>query len=419
MTGAASGRRPAWRSPTALILDALVLGVVLGCLLPAEAHPASHAAFQFLSKAFINLIRMLVVPLIFSMLVVGIGKTGDVRAVGRMGVKALVYFEAATTVALVIGLAFANAVKPGFGLTLPATGETGLARPKGLVETLLHLFPSNPVEAMARQDMLQIVVFATLLGVAAAHVGAGRARPFLAFLDSAVTILFRLTDYVMALTPLGVLGAMAAAVSEHGVDVLAGYAKLVASTYAALVVFALVVFVPVLKVSRVSVRRFFAAVREPFLIAFSTASSEAALPRALERVVELGVPRGVAGFVLPAGYSFNLDGSTLYIVLATLTIAQAAGRHLTLAEQVSMCLAFMLTSKGVAAVPRAALVIIAAGCGSFGLPAEAGVALILAVDGLMDMARTSVNVVGNCVAAVVVARWEGVFGTETGGATAP
>jgi len=419
MTGAASGRRPAWRSPTALILDALVLGVVLGGLLPAEAHPASHAAFQFLSKAFINLIRMLVVPLIFSMLVVGIGKTGDVRAVGRMGVKALVYFEAATTVALVIGLAFANAVKPGFGLTLPATGETGLARPKGLVETLLHLFPSNPVEAMARQDMLQIVVFATLLGVAAAHVGAGRARPFLAFLDSAATILFRLTDYVMALTPLGVLGAMAAAVSEHGVDVLAGYAKLVASTYAALVVFALVVFVPVLKVSRVSVRRFFAAVREPFLIAFSTASSEAALPRALERVVELGVPRGVAGFVLPAGYSFNLDGSTLYIVLATLTIAQAAGRHLTLAEQVSMCLAFMLTSKGVAAVPRAALVIIAAGCGSFGLPAEAGVALILAVDGLMDMARTSVNVVGNCVAAVVVARWEGVFGTETGGATAP
>ena len=358
---------------------------------------------------------MLVVPLIFAMIVVGIGKTADVKAVGRMGIKALIYFEAATTVALVIGLVFANAVKPGLGLTLPPSGEA-LAKPKGLVETLLHLFPSNPVDAMAKQDMLQVVIFATLLGVAAAHVGANRARPFVDFLDSAVTVLFQLTDYVMSLTPLGVFGAMAGAVSHHGITVLGNYAKLVGSLYAALVVFALVVFVPVLKIAGVSVRRFFAKVREPFLIAFSTASSEAALPRALERVVEFGVPKGVAGFVLPAGYSFNLDGSTLYIVLATMTIAQAAGRHLTLAEQVSMCLVLMLTSKGVAAVPRGALVIIAAGCAGFGLPAEAGVAMILAVDGLMDMGRTSINVAGNCVAAVVVARWEGVLGSERDGA---
>ncbi len=417
MTGASGRRRPGWLSPTALILYALVLGVVLGHLLPAATHPAAWQTFRFLAQAFISLIKMLVVPLIFSMLVVGIGKAEDVKAVGRMGVKALVYFEIATTVALLVGLAFANAVKPGIGMTLPPTGET-LAKPKSLVETLLHLFPSNPVDAMARQDMLQIVIFATLLGIAAAHVGAERARPFLGFLDSAVAVLFQLTDYVMFLTPLGVLGAMAGAVSQHGITVLAGYAKLVGSTYAALVVFALLVFVPVLRIVRVPVGRFFAAVREPFLIAFSTASSEAALPRALERVVELGVPKGVAGFVLPLGYSFNLDGSTLYIVLATMTIAQAAGRHLTFAEQVTMCLAFMLTSKGVAAVPRAALVIIAAGCAGFGLPGEAGVAMILAVEALMDMARTSINVVGNCVASVVVARWEKVLGTETDGAPA-
>ncbi len=207
---------------------------------------------------------------------------------------------------------------------------------------------------------------------------------------------------------------MAGAVSHHGIEVLGSYTKLVGSLYGALVVFALVVLIPALKLARVPILKFFRAVREPFLIAFSTASSEAALPRALERIVEFGVPKSVAGFVLPAGYSFNLDGSTLYIVLATLTIAQAAGRDLTLVEQVAMLLTFMLTTKGVAAVPRASLVIIAAGCASFGLPGEAGVAMILAVDELMDMARTSINLVGNCVAAVVVARWEGVFGSETG-----
>jgi Na+/H+-dicarboxylate symporter len=216
----------------------------------------------------------------------------------------------------------------------------------------------------------------------------------------------------MALTPLGVFGAMAGAVSHHGITVLGSYAKLVGSLYAALVVFALIVLVPALKLARVSVKRFVGKIREPFLIAFSTASSEAALPRALERIVEFGVPKSVAGFVLPAGYSFNLDGSTLYIVLGTLTIAQAAGRHLSFLEQASMCLVLMVTTKGVAAVPRASLVIIAAGCASFNLPGEAGVAMILAVDELMDMGRTSINLAGNCVAAVVVARWEGVLGTE-------
>ena len=400
--------RPRWLSSTALIFYALVIGVLLGDLFPAETHPAAYETFRFLSKAFINLIKMLIVPLIFSTIVVGIGKTGDVKAVGRMGIKALVYFEIATTAALVIGLSIAHWVRPGDGLTLPPTGEQ-LAKPKTLVETLLHLFPSNVIDAMTRQDILQVVIFATLLGIAAAHIGK-KAAPFLTFVDSVVAVMFQLTDYVMALTPLGVFGAMAGSVSHHGLSVLAAYAKLVASLYGALILFTLLVLVPALLIARARLRVFFRKIREPFLLAFSTASSEAALPRALEKMVEFGVPESVAGFVIPAGYSFNLDGSTLYISLATLTIAQAAHVDLPLSTELLMMVTFMMTSKGVAGVPRAALVVIAAGCAAFNLPGEAGVAMILAVDELMDMARTSINVMGNCVASVVVARWEGVLG---------
>jgi Na+/H+-dicarboxylate symporter len=401
-------KRPRWLSSTALIFYALVLGVVLGALLPAEQHPTAYESFRFLSKAFISLIKMLIVPLIFSTIVVGIGKTGDVKAVGRMGIKALVYFEIATTAALVLGLSIAHWVRPGDGLTLPPSGEA-LAKPKTLAETLLHLFPSNIVDAMARQDILQVVIFATLVGIAAAHIGR-KAEPFLQFIDSVVAVMFQLTDYVMALTPLGVFGAMAGSVSHHGLSVLAAYAKLVASLYGALVLFTLLVLIPALLIARAPLRLFFRKIREPFLLAFSTASSEAALPRALEKMVEFGVPESVAGFVIPAGYSFNLDGSTLYISLATLTIAQAAHVDLPLSTELLMMATFMMTSKGVAGVPRAALVVIAAGCAAFNLPGEAGVAMILAVDELMDMARTSINVMGNCVASVVVARWEGVLG---------
>ena len=401
-------KRPRWLSSTALIFYALVLGVVLGALLPAEQHPTAYESFRFLSKAFISLIKMLIVPLIFSTIVVGIGKTGDVKAVGRMGIKALVYFEIATTAALVLGLSIAHWVRPGDGLTLPPSGEA-LAKPKTLAETLLHLFPSNIVDAMARQDILQVVIFATLVGIAAAHIGR-KAEPFLQFIDSVVAVMFQLTDYVMALTPLGVFGAMAGSVSHHGLSVLGAYAKLVASLYGALVLFTLLVLIPALLIARAPLRLFFRKIREPFLLAFSTASSEAALPRALEKMVEFGVPESVAGFVIPAGYSFNLDGSTLYISLATLTIAQAAHVDLPLSTELLMMATFMMTSKGVAGVPRAALVVIAAGCAAFNLPGEAGVAMILAVDELMDMARTSINVMGNCVASVVVARWEGVLG---------
>jgi len=406
---ARSGKRPTWLSSTALIFYGLGLGILLGMIFPKEVYPGAYDTFRFMSKAFINLIKMLIVPLIFSTIVVGIGKTGDVKAVGRMGFKALIYFEVATTIALGIGLAIAHLVRPGDGLHLPASGEQ-LAQPKTLSETLLHLFLSNVVDAMTRQDVLQVVVFATLIGVAAAHVK-GKSGPFLNVMDSFVAVMFQLTDYVMALTPLGVLGAMAGSVSSHGLRVLGSYAKLVGSLYGALVVFALVVLIPALMIVRAPIMKFFRAIREPFLLAFSTASSEAALPRALEKMVEYGVPKSVAGFVIPAGYSFNLDGSTLYISLASLTIAQAAGIKMSLETELLMMLTFLLTSKGVAGVPRASLVIIAAGCAAFNLPGEAGVAMILAVDEIMDMARTSINVMGNCVASVVVARWEGVLGT--------
>src|SRR5262249_35394202 len=314
--------RPRWLSSTALIFYGTALGIVAGYLLPAESHPNAYETFRFLSKAFISLIKMLIVPLIFSTIILGIGKTGDVKAVGRMGIKALVYFEIATTAALVLGLSIAHLVKPGQGLTLPPSGEQ-LTKPKTLVETLLHLFPSNIVDAMAKQDILQVVVFATLVGIAAAHIGK-KSEPFLVFVDSVVAVMFQLTDYVMALTPLGVFGAMAGSVSHHRLEVLGSYAELVASLYGALVLFTLLVLIPALVIARANLRLFFRKIREPFLLAFSTASSEAALPRALEKMVEFGVPESVAGFVIPAGYSFNLDGSTLYISLATLTIAQAA-----------------------------------------------------------------------------------------------
>ena len=401
-------KRPRWLSGTALIFYSIILGVVAGWLLPAETHPGAYAAFRFLSKAFINLIKMLIVPLIFSTIVVGIGKTGDVKLVGRMGLKALIYFEVATTLALALGLSIAHLVKPGEGLHLPPSGEA-LAKPLTVAETLMHLFPSNLLDAMARQDVLQVVVFATLCGIAAAHVRE-KSGPFLNLMDSVVSVMFQLTDYVMALTPLGVFGAMAGAVSHHGLSVLGSYAKLVGSLYGALLLFVGLVLIPALLLVRAPILDFFRMIREPAVLAFSTASSEAALPRALEKMVEYGVPKSVAGFVIPAGYSFNLDGSTLYISLASLTIAQAAGIDMPLSTQLLMMLTFMLTSKGVAGVPRASLVIIAAGCAAFNLPGEAGVAMILAVDELMDMARTSINVMGNCVASVVVARWEGVLG---------
>ena len=418
-------KKPFYRSSTFWIFVGLALGVVLGGFLPEAAHPNFHASFRFISKAFIGLIKGLIVPLLFSTIVVGIAQTGDIKAVGRMGGKALLYFEIVTTLALLVGLVVTNTLKPGEHL--PLTGAAvHVDKPQSGWDIALHAFPSNLIKHAAEGEILPVVVFATLFGIALTRAG-DRGKPVLAFFDGVAQTMFKYTDVVMRLTPIGVFGAMAYNVSHmasgHGDmkgwpavwHLLRQYALLVGSLYLSLVIFFLLVLVPVMLIARVPIFGFLKAIRDPVLTAFSTASSEAALPKLLEQLVRFGVPRRVAGFVVPAGYSFNLDGSTLYLVLASLTIAQAAKVQLTLAQQLTMLFTLMLTSKGFAGVPRATLVIIAATCDGFGLPGEAGIAMLIAVDELMDMARTSINVIGNALASVVVAKWEGVFGTDPEG----
>jgi proton glutamate symport protein len=414
------------RSGTFWIFVGLALGIVLGGFLPEDQHPTAYQLFRFFSKAFIALIKGLIVPLLLSTIIVGIAQTGDLKSVGRMGAKSLVYFEVVTTVALFIGLAVVNLLRPGEGLPIDLTGHaaTALAKPKTGWEIALHLFPSNLVHHAAEGDVLPVVVFATLFGVSLTRIG-DRGKVVLDFFEAVAQVMFKYTDLVMRLTPLGVFGAMAYNVSHMAagqmVDgqwvkgwpavahLIQKYAILVGSLYLALGLLVLFAFVPVCWIAGIRFWSYLKAVREPALTAFSTATSEAALPRLLEEVVAFGVPRRVASFVIPAGYSFNLDGSTLYLVLASVTIAQAAKVPLSFAQQLFMVITFMLTSKGVAGVPRATLVIIAGTCASFGLPGEAGIAMLLAVDELMDMARTMVNVMGNGLAAVVIARWEGVY----------
>lgn len=426
----AAPKGPWWRSSTFAIVVALSAGVLLGGSFPQDQNPFAYELFHFLSRAFIALIRGLIVPLLVSTIVVGIAQTGDVRAVGRMGLVALVYFEIVTTIALFLGVGIANWLRPGDGLPLDLGAHTSVvpAEPQSGWDLAMHLFPSNLAAHWAAGDLLPIVVFAVLFGISLTRIG-GRGKGLVEVFELVAQVMFKYTDLVMRLTPLGVFGAMAYNVSHMaagqtvGGQLLRGwpavaylvgrYARLVGSLYLALGLLFVMVFVPVMIVARIRIGAFLRRIREPAAIAFTTASSEAALPRLLEDVVAFGVPRRVASFVIPAGYSFNLDGSTLYLALASLTIAQAAHHDMTLTEQLLMVVAFMLTSKGVAGVPRATLVIIAGTCGSFGLPGEAGVAMLLAVDEVMDMARTTINVVGNALASVVVARWEGVLGTES------
>jgi len=419
-------------SGTVAIVIALTLGIVLGGFFPQSKYPFLFALSQFLSKAFIALIKGLIVPLLVSTIVVGVAQTGDIKAVGRMGGKSLLYFEVVTTVALALGLLVANVVKPGVGLPIDLTqhGAVDKAKAQSGWDTAMHLFPSNLAKHAYEGDILPIVVFSVLFGIALTQLGERR-KPLLELAETVAQAMFKYTGMIMKLTPLGVFGAMAYNVSHmasghklpDGTEIegwpavlylVLRYAKVVGSLYASLFLMVGLVFVPILLLVRVPPGKFFRAIREPVLTAYTTASSEAALPKLLEVLVKLGVPRRVASFVLPAGYSFNLDGSTLYLVLASLTIAQAANIQMPLSKQIFMVIAFMLTSKGVAGVPRATLVIIAATCASFDLPGEAGVAMLLAVDEIMDMARSATNVMGNAVASVVIARWEGVFRDEGG-----
>lgn len=390
-------------SLTAWIFVGMALGIVLGFLAPGLA-----ANLAPVSNIFLRLIKSIIAPLLFGTLVAGIASTGSIRAMGRIGLKAIIYFEIVTTIALFLGLAAVNLARPGDGMQLaPATTDLNVPKAQTSVGAILeHTFPSSIIDAMARGEVLQIVVFSFLFGAAAASVGSA-AEPVVRFAESLAEIMFRYTKYVMYLAPFGVGAAMAVTIATRGIGVLYGLGKLIVTMYVAQVLFVVVVLGAVVAIARIPLRRFLNAAREPFLIAFSTASSEAALPRALENMERFGVPKHIVGFVMPTGYSFNLDGTTLYLSLASVFVAQAAGIEMPLGQQLIMMLTLMLTSKGVAGVPRAALVILAGTLGTFGLPLE-GAAVLLAIDAVMDMARTSVNVLGNCLATAVVARWEGV-----------
>ncbi|HOQ45104.1 MAG TPA: cation:dicarboxylase symporter family transporter [Bryobacteraceae bacterium] len=389
-------------SLTAWIFIGMAAGIALGAAAPSLAVKLSP-----LSNIFLRLIKSIIAPLIFGTLVYGIAGAGNLRAMGRIGLKAIVYFEIVTTIALFLGLAAVNLVRPGEGMKLERTASE-LALPEAqqsLAAMLEHVFPASIIEAMARGEVLQIVVFALLFGAACAAVGS-KAQRVVDFCGSLSEVMFQYTRYVMYLAPFGVGAAMAVTVGGKGFSVLVGLGKLVLTMYAAQIIFVVGVLGPVMMILRIPVRRFVRAAREPFLIAFSTASSEAALPRALENMERFGVPKHIVAFVIPTGYSFNLDGSTLYLSLAAVFVAQAAGVELSLSQQLLMMLTLMLTSKGVAGVPRASLVILAGTLATFHLPLE-GAAVLLGIDAVMDMARTSVNVLGNCLATAVVGKWEG------------
>ena len=392
----------------------LVVGGVIGWLRPDWGN-----AVYFLRDIFINLIKSIIAPLVFSTIVVGIAGAGALRKVGRMGIKALIYFEIVTTAALFIGLAVVNLTKPGVGVTLEATNTAAIqsiehTHPQTLVETIVHAFPSSVIEAMVRGDVLQIVAFSVLFALAVSAVGE-KGKPIVRAMESLSQVMFKFTNYVMMFAPIGVGAAMAHTIGTQGLGVLINLGKLILSLYLALIIFVVLVFGVVIFIARVPLRKFVRAVREPAALAFATTSSESALPKAMESMERLGVPRHIVGFVMPTGYSFNLDGSTLYLALASVFVAQAAeattGQHMGWDQQILMVLTLMITSKGVAAVPRASLVILLATVNSF-LPAglgPIGVAVIFGVDELMDMGRTCVNLIGNCLATIVVARWEGEF----------
>jgi len=359
----------------------------------------------------LNLIKTIIAPLLFSTLVVGIAGHPNLRQVGRMGVKALLYFEIVTTMALLIGLAAINISQAGAGVTAPPTAAATAAvpaapPPQNAADIILHAFPENIAKSVVEGQVLQIVVFSVLFGIALATLSEEKRRPVLSFCESLSETMFKFTNIVMMFAPVGVGAAMAYTVGHMGFGILANLFKLLATLYAALIVFITCVLLPVALIVKVPIRKFIKAVAEPISIAFATTSSEAALPRAMEEMVRFGVPRQIVAFVIPTGYSFNLDGTSLYLSLASVFVAQAAGVHMSFGQQLLMVFTLMLTSKGVAGVPRASLVILLGTLASFHLPVEP-VFIILGIDELMDMARTAVNVLGNCLATVVIGRWEG------------
>jgi proton glutamate symport protein len=396
------------RSLTLWIVLSMLVGIELGYDAPSVAVP-----LKVLSDAFLRLVKTIIAPLVFATLVVGIAGHANLKQVGRMGIKSLVYFEVVTTFALFIGLAAINLTKAGVGVAkvLPAGSESDALQPAAhqtAADIILHIFPENIAKSVAEGQVLQVVVFAIIFAIGLALSPEPARGRMLRFCESLSEVMFKFTNVVMYFAPLGVGGALAYTVGKMGLAPLKNAAYLLFTLYGALIAFVLLVLLPVLLLARLPLRRFVAAVAEPVSIAFATTSSEAALPRAMEAMEGIGVPRRIVAFVMPTGYSFNLDGTTLYLSLAAVFVAQAAGVPLSFGQQLLMVFTLMLTSKGVAGVPRASLVILLATVASFNLPAWP-VFIILGIDALMDMARTAVNVLGNCLASAVVARWEGEF----------
>jgi proton glutamate symport protein len=395
------------RSLTGWIVLSMLVGIELGHDVPAVA-----LNLKVLSDAFLRLVKTIIAPLVFATLVVGIAGHANLKQVGRMGLKALVYFEVVTTFALLIGLAAINFTKAGVGIKHTAIAEKAdtlaAAAPQSVADIILHIFPENIAKSVAEGQVLQVVVFAIIFAIGLALTPEKPRRVMLDFCESLSEVMFKFTNVVMYFAPLGVGGAMAYTVAKLGFGPLLNAFQLLLTLYVALIGFVLLVLLPVALLMRIPLKRFVAAVAEPVSIAFATTSSEAALPRAMEAMESIGVPRRIVAFVMPTGYSFNLDGTTLYLSLAAVFVAQAAGITLSFGDQMLLVFTLMLTSKGVAGVPRASLVILLATLPSFNLPAWP-VFIILGIDALMDMARTAVNVLGNCLASAVVARWEGEF----------
>jgi proton glutamate symport protein len=398
-----AGYAAAKRSLTAWILVGMAAGVEFG-----HDWPARAVQLQVLGTIFLRLIKVIIAPLLFGTLVVGIAGHADLKKVGRMGLKALVYFEIVSTLALIIGFVAINVSRAGEGVRLPAsaTAQTLNAAPRTASDLIVNIFPENIAKSVADGEVLQVVVFSVLFGLALAMVPEEKRRPLLRFAESLSETMFKFTNLVMLVAPIGVFGAIAYTVGHMGLGILLPLLRLLGTMYAALGVFVLLVLLPIALLVRVPILPFLKAIAEPVTIAFATASSEAALPRAMENMESFGIPRETVAFVLPTGYSFNLDGSSLYQSLALIFVAQAAGVHLTVSQQIVMLFTLLISSKGVAGVARASLVIVLATATSFHLPLEP-VFLLFGIDQLMDMARTGVNVMGNCLATVVISRWEG------------
>ncbi|MHB8109194.1 MAG: dicarboxylate/amino acid:cation symporter [Syntrophorhabdaceae bacterium] len=395
-------------SQTHLIFIGMLAGLIIGF-----AFPAVGVKLDVLSTIFIRLVKTIIIPIIFSTLVVGIASHSDLKAVGRMGLKAIVYFEIVTTIALFLGLAIVNITKPGVGIALGGAGPVpGLGAPRHMTikEVVVNIFPENFFDSAMRGDVLEVVVFTIMFAIALSLIK-DKKKPIIEFCEALAETMFKYTSIVMRFAPIGVGAAIAVVVASKGMAVLLNLCLLIATFYGAIFIFLLGVLLPAALIFKVPVRKFLAAVKEPAIIAFSTSSSEAALPKAMENMEALGVPRRVVSFVIPTGYSFNLDGTTIYLSLASIFAAQAAGIDLSLSQQLMMGFTLIFASKGAAGVPRASLIVLAGTLASFGLPIEA-VAVILGVDTIMDMGRTAVNVTGNCLATVIVAKWEHVFGEK-------